>query len=77
MVHVSDEAAAGRVPPSVQRLEEFFGVLRDRVGTARKYAAAARDYALFRTLYWTGLRCGEAVLVDVGDLHWDRGPFGK
>ena len=77
IVHVSDEAAASKVPPSVEQLDGFFDVLRARVGTARKYASAARDYALFRMLYWTGLRSGEAVALDVADLHWDRGPFGK
>lgn len=77
IVHVSDEGGARRVPPSVQRLDGFFDVLRARVNTARKYGPAARDYALFRTLYWTGLRSAEAVGLDVGDLHWDRGPFGK
>ena len=77
IVHVSDEGGARRVPPSADRLDGFFEVLRERVETARKYAPAARDYALFRVLYWTGLRSAEAVAVDVGDLHWDRGPFGK
>lgn len=77
IVHVSDEGGAAKVPPGVERLGEFFDALRTRVGTARKYAPAARDYAMFRMLYWTGLRSSEAVAVDVGDLHWDRGPFGK
>ena len=48
-----------------------------RIGTARKYAPAARDYALFRTLYHAGIRCEEAVLLDVPDVHFGRGPFGK
>ena len=60
ILHVSDEAAASKVPPSVEQLDEFFEVLRVRVGTARKYAPAARDYALFRMLYWTGLRSGRS-----------------
>lgn len=77
IVHVSDEGGAARVPPSVERLDVFFETLRERIGSSRKYASAARDYAVFRTMYWTGLRCSEFIALDVGDLHWERGPFGK
>ena len=45
-------------PPTPERVEEFFEFLKDRIATARKYAPAARDYALFRTLYHAGLRVG-------------------
>lgn len=64
-------------PPTVQRMDVFFGFLRERVATARVFAAAGRDYALFRTLYHAGLRTEEAVMLDVADVHFDRGPFGK
>jgi site-specific recombinase XerD len=44
---------------------------------AREYAAAGRDYALFRTLYLAGLRADEAAMLDRSDVHFGRGPFGK
>jgi integrase/recombinase XerD len=75
--HVSDDSPATAPPPSPQRLDEFFEFLKDRVATARKYGPAARDYALFRTLYHGGLRCEEATGLDVVDVHRERGPFGK
>jgi integrase/recombinase XerD len=75
--HVGSDSPAVRPPPRPDELEEFFERLRTRVGTARKYAAAARDYALFRTLYLAGLRAEESVMLDVADVHFDRGPFGK
>ncbi|MEV6849790.1 site-specific integrase [Actinoplanes sp. NPDC051411] len=50
---------------------------RGRIATARKYAPAARDYALFRTLYHAGLRSDEASMLELPDLHFGRGPFGK
>ena len=50
-------------PPAPERVTEFFGFLKARIGTARKYAPAARDYALFRMLYHAGIRCEEAVLL--------------
>ena len=62
--HVSDDSPAQDPPPVPERVGEFFGFLRARVATARKYAPAARDYALFRTLYHAGIRCEEAVLLD-------------
>ena len=58
-------------------MEEFFAFLRDRVATARKFAPAGRDYALFRTLYHAGLRADEAASLELADLHFGRGPFGK
>lgn len=75
--HVGDESSALAAPPTPARMEEFFGFLRERIATARKYGPAARDYALFRTLYHAGLRADEAVSLAVADAHFDRGPFGK
>ena len=75
--HISDDSPAQDPPPVPERVAEFFGFLRDRVATARKYGPAARDYALFRTLYHAGIRCEEAVLLDAADAHFSRGPFGK
>lgn len=75
--HVASGWEATRPPPTPQRLEDFFGFLRDQIATARKYGTAGRDYALFRTLYHAGLRSDEAARLDVTDVHLDRGPFGK
>lgn len=75
--HVGDEGPGLLAPPSVERLDGFFAFMRARIGTARKYAPAARDYALFRTLYHAGLRADEAALLELGDVHFGRGPFGK
>ncbi|MFD8483597.1 hypothetical protein [Kitasatospora sp. NPDC059673] len=54
--HVGDDSPALLPPPTPERVEEFFDFLKARIATARKYAPAARDYALFRTLYHAGLR---------------------
>jgi integrase/recombinase XerD len=75
--HVSDDSPAQDPPPAPERVAEFFAFLRARIATARKYAPAARDYALFRTLYHAGTRCEEAVLLNIADVHFGRGPFGK
>jgi integrase/recombinase XerD len=73
--HVGDDSAAEDPPPTPGRLSEFFEFLKCRIATARKYAPAARDYALFRTLCHAGLRSDEASQLDRPDAHFGRGPF--
>ena len=75
--HVSDDSPAAEAPPTPERVAAFFEVLKQRIATARKYGPAARDYALFRTLYHAGLRSEEVVMLDRGDVHFGRGTFGK
>lgn len=75
--HVGDESPALAPPPSPERIESFFTFLKERIATARKYAPAARDYALLRTLYHAGLRSDEASHLQLGDVYFDRGPYGK
>ena len=65
---------AGAAAP--ERVVAFFdpqGPDRDRP----QVRAAARDYALFRTLYHACLRSEEVVMLDRSDVHFPRGPFGK
>jgi integrase/recombinase XerD len=75
--HVADDSPAMLPPPTPERVAGFFEFLKARIATARKYAPAARDYAMFRTLYHAGLRSEESVKLDACDLHYKRGPFGK
>jgi integrase/recombinase XerD len=75
--HVGDDSPALLAPPTPERVEAFFDFLKTRIAGARKYGPAARDYALFRTLYHAGLRSDEAAQLERADVHFDRGPFGK
>ena len=75
--HVGDDSPQTLAPPTPERVTEFFEFLKGRIATARKYAPAARDYAMFRTLYHAGLRSEEASMLDMPDVHFKRGPFGK
>ena len=76
-VHVGSGIGMASVPPTVERLSQFFEFARDQIATARKYGTAGRDYTIFRTLYHAGLRTDEAARLAVSDVHLDRGPFGK
>lgn len=53
--HVGDDSPALLPPPTPERVDQFFVFMKRRIATARKYGSAARDYALFRTLYHCGL----------------------
>jgi len=75
--HVADPAVTARTPPTPLRMDQFFAFTRARMEIARKWVPWARDYALFRLLYHCGLRSAEATALEVRDLHFDRGPFGK
>lgn len=75
--HVGEDSPAADPPPLPERVTAFFDFLKGRIVTARKYAPAARDYAMFRTLYHAGLRTEEVVMLDRADAHFGRGPFGK
>ncbi|HUL99055.1 MAG TPA: tyrosine-type recombinase/integrase [Mycobacterium sp.] len=75
--HVGADSPSTHAPPTPERMEEFFDFLKERIADARKYAAAGRDYALFRTLYLAGLRAEESASMDRSDVHFERGPFGK
>ena len=71
--HVGDDSPELSPPPTPERVTEFFEFLKTRIATARKYGPAARDYALFRTLYHAGLRADESALLDRADVHFGRG----
>jgi site-specific recombinase XerD len=75
--HVANDSPSTKAPPTPERMEAFFDFLKDRIASARKYGSAGRDYALFRTLYHAGLRADEAATLELADLHFGRGPFGK
>ncbi len=75
--HVGADSPSTDAPPTPERMEEFFDFLKVRIAGARKYAAAGRDYTLFRALYLAGLRAEESASMDHSDVHFGRGPFGK
>ncbi|WP_317986099.1 site-specific integrase [Streptomyces sp. 5-10] len=75
--HVGDDSPALVPSPTPERVAEFFDFMKQRIATAGKYGPAARDYAMFRTLYHAGIRSEEASLLERPDAHFNRGPFGK
>lgn len=75
-VHVTDEVACKRTTralPTKGELRAFFAFLRGRINESHKGIPVARDYAMFRFLYHTGMRENEVAMVDVKDVRFDLG----
>ena len=69
--------AALRIPPSAVQVGVLFGGWRAELATCRKFAPAARSYAAARLMADVGLRVNEASHLDLADIKWDLGRFGK
>jgi integrase len=50
---------------------------RAELATCRKFAPAARSYAAARLMADVGLRVNEVSHLDLADVKWDLGRFGK
>jgi site-specific recombinase XerD len=69
--------AALRIPPSAAQVELLFAGWRQELATCRKYGPAARNYAASRLMAEVGLRVNEASHLDLNDVKWELGRFGK
>src|SRR6202008_245258 len=66
-----------RIPPSAVQVGVLFGGWRGELATCRKFAPAARSYAAARLMADVGLRVKELSHLDLADVKWDLGRFGK
>ena len=69
--------AALRIPPSAAQAGVLFAGWRAELATCRKFAPAARSYAAARLMADAGLRVNEVSHLDLADVKWDLGRFGK
>lgn len=69
--------AALRIPPAAAEVEELFGGWRAELATCRKFAPTARNFAAARLMAAVGLRVNETRSLDLSDIKWDLGRFGK
>jgi integrase/recombinase XerD len=69
--------AALRIPPSAVQVGRLFAGWRAELATCRKFAPAARSYAAARLMADAGLRVNEVSHLDLADVKWDLGRFGK
>ena len=66
-----------RIPPNAEQVGRLFAGWRGELATCRKFAPAARNYAACRLMAQVGLRVNEACQLDLADIKWDLGRFGK
>lgn len=69
--------AALRIPPSSVQVNALLAGWRLELATCRKFAPAARNYAAARLMAETGLRVNEVSHLDLADVKWELGRFGK
>jgi len=69
--------AALRIPPSTGQIATLFSGWRGELTACRKFAPAARNYTASRLMAEVGLRVNEACQLDLADIKWDLGRFGK
>ena len=66
-----------RVPPTEAEIEALFAGWRERLIGCRKFAPTARNYAVARLAADVGLRTNEVRMLDLDDVRWELGRFGK
>ena len=69
--------AALRIPPSEAQVGVLFAGWREDLASCRKFAPAARNYTAARLMAEVGLRVNEVCQLDLADVKWDLGRFGK
>jgi site-specific recombinase XerD len=69
--------AALRVPPTAGQVDKLFAGWREELATCRKFAPTARNFAVARLMAEVGLRVNEARSLDLADIKWQLGRFGK
>ena len=69
--------ASLRIPPSAAQVAALFAGWRSELAACRKFAPMARNYAAARLMAEVGLRVNEARRLDLADVKWELGRFGK
>lgn len=66
-----------RIPPTAGELDTLFAGWRTELVTCRKFAPVARNYVGAKLMSLIGLRINELVSLDLDDVKWHLGRFGK
>ncbi|WP_256335224.1 tyrosine-type recombinase/integrase [Lentzea albidocapillata] len=66
-----------RIPPLESEINTLFTGWAQDLATCRKFAPSARNYAAARLMAGVGVRINEARHLDLADIRWELGRFGK
>ncbi|GAA4479346.1 site-specific tyrosine recombinase XerD [Rhodococcus olei] len=71
------QRASLRIPPSAEQVQRLFAGWRQDLVTCRKFAPTARNFAAARLMADVGIRINETRSLDLADIKWELGRFGK
>jgi integrase len=66
-----------RIPPTAEQVGQLFVGWRGEPASCRKFGPTARNYAASRLMSEVGLRVNELRHLDLADIKWELGRFGK
>ncbi|MFB6603693.1 hypothetical protein ACFCXR_28310 [Streptomyces noursei] len=66
-----------RIPPTDPEVGTLFTGWGRELATCRKFAPTARNYTAAKLMSQVGLRVSEACKLDLADIKWNLGRFGK
>ncbi|MFJ2582846.1 site-specific integrase [Kitasatospora aureofaciens] len=66
-----------RIPPTVPEVDLLFAGWGGELASCRKFAPTARNYTAAKLMSQVGLRVSEACGLDLTDIKWNLGRFGK
>jgi len=66
-----------RIPPTEAEVKALFTGWRAELVSCRKFAPMARNYTAARLMADLGLRVNEVRRLDLSDVRWELGRFGK
>src|SRR6478609_3973615 len=69
--------AALRIPPTDAEVAALFAGWREELLTCRKFAPTARNFVAAKLISEVGLRVNEVRSLDLADVKWELGRFGK
>lgn len=66
-----------RIPPRRDELTAFFASWREELVSCRKFGPSARTYTAAKLMADVGVRVNELRNLDLADVKWELGRFGK
>jgi len=66
-----------RIPPRTEEMTGFFASWAAELASCRKFAPSARNYTAAKLMAEVGLRVNEVRHLDLADVKWELGLFGK
>ena len=66
-----------RIPPRAEELADLFAGWAGELASCRKFAPSARNYTAAKLMATVGLRVNEVRNLELADVKWELGPFGK